>query len=597
MSEAGTTTSQRAAITRALRDALAIAHRVESVTRDLGPGFLEVRLSAPERVSAVEAERYARRLAEAPTRDGLAPARVLEVAVDEDARSLAIWLELTDEHVRAPLGPKGDRVAGIAVLPSFDAAELAGVDTTAWIAEHGLDRTALLANPDVTWAQAAQLAQTIVAHLGREELDRMMESFVALTREAGVRMAPGGRLEDLYRGLLSEDMLRLWGAIDTARIHELRPGLLAVRLQHRDGAAPSEAYFLVHRSLLRALPGHHARPPARVVMLLDDDDGGATYVIALPPDDHVGASPPEETLAPGPSAIDRVAESAIRSRHAARTAVVERLGRTLAGAHDVHAVAEVVIDALMSALPLAAIQVDITTVPGGPLVPLRARGNATGRPIVRPLEHAGRTIGALSCWGEAEQLGELLAALDLLVPWVAVGFGTALTLAWERHERAQLAAERDGLAAALDGVLARHPGCAFVIDDRGRVHAANEQAQRALASGADEWLARLAHVVGEPSDAFDVLPVRVGARVERIVVLERPRRRSFEERLATATARWTLTERQRAVLACLARGMSNKEIAAELGCAEVTVENHLTAIFRKAGVDGRQRLVAAMSEG
>jgi DNA-binding CsgD family transcriptional regulator len=55
------------------------------------------------------------------------------------------------------------------------------------------------------------------------------------------------------------------------------------------------------------------------------------------------------------------------------------------------------------------------------------------------------------------------------------------------------------------------------------------------------------------------------------------------------------TPRQRAILVCLGRGWSNKEIAAELGCAEATVEDHLTVMYRKVGVRGRARLLVELA--
>ena len=48
-----------------------------------------------------------------------------------------------------------------------------------------------------------------------------------------------------------------------------------------------------------------------------------------------------------------------------------------------------------------------------------------------------------------------------------------------------------------------------------------------------------------------------------------------------------LTPRQRDVLAMLRQGKSNKEIARDLGLAEITVKLHVTAILRALGVENR----------
>ena len=50
-----------------------------------------------------------------------------------------------------------------------------------------------------------------------------------------------------------------------------------------------------------------------------------------------------------------------------------------------------------------------------------------------------------------------------------------------------------------------------------------------------------------------------------------------------------LSERELDVLRCLARGGSNKEIAAQLRIAEGTVKNHMTNIFEKLDVEDRTR--------
>ncbi len=54
-----------------------------------------------------------------------------------------------------------------------------------------------------------------------------------------------------------------------------------------------------------------------------------------------------------------------------------------------------------------------------------------------------------------------------------------------------------------------------------------------------------------------------------------------------------LTPRQKAVLALLEQGMSNKVIARELAIGEITVKAHVSAILRKLRVDNRVQAVVA----
>jgi len=53
----------------------------------------------------------------------------------------------------------------------------------------------------------------------------------------------------------------------------------------------------------------------------------------------------------------------------------------------------------------------------------------------------------------------------------------------------------------------------------------------------------------------------------------------------------SLTARERQILALIAEGSTNRQVAARLGIAETTVENHLRSIYRKLGVTNRMSAV------
>ena len=63
-------------------------------------------------------------------------------------------------------------------------------------------------------------------------------------------------------------------------------------------------------------------------------------------------------------------------------------------------------------------------------------------------------------------------------------------------------------------------------------------------------------------------------------------------------SRAVISDREREVLALLARGMANKEIASHLGISEKTVKAHLTSIFRQIKVSDRtQAALWARAQG
>jgi len=58
----------------------------------------------------------------------------------------------------------------------------------------------------------------------------------------------------------------------------------------------------------------------------------------------------------------------------------------------------------------------------------------------------------------------------------------------------------------------------------------------------------------------------------------------------------SLTEREREILAAVARGERSKEVAARLGITERTVKAHLASIYNKLGVDSRAAAIAIAAQ-
>jgi FixJ family two-component response regulator len=77
--------------------------------------------------------------------------------------------------------------------------------------------------------------------------------------------------------------------------------------------------------------------------------------------------------------------------------------------------------------------------------------------------------------------------------------------------------------------------------------------------------------------------------------IERDRIRRKEEKIVSnLRARFeTLTPREREILACVSAGLMNKQIAAELGIAEITVKLHRTHLTKKMGTRSLAELLRA----
>jgi DNA-binding NarL/FixJ family response regulator len=108
----------------------------------------------------------------------------------------------------------------------------------------------------------------------------------------------------------------------------------------------------------------------------------------------------------------------------------------------------------------------------------------------------------------------------------------------------------------------------------------------------------------EPRDTIGAAIVRVpGARLGQFTIvhlldrIDEPRRpaRAFDGAgalSAVATTQEGLTAREREILECVAAGLQNKEVAAQLGISLATVRNHVHNILEKLGLHSKLEAVS-----
>ena len=150
-----------------------------------------------------------------------------------------------------------------------------------------------------------------------------------------------------------------------------------------------------------------------------------------------------------------------------------------------------------------------------------------------------------------------------------------------------------GLAAAMEAL--RVP--AFLVRGVNVVHA-NALGRARIEAHLNATREVIAQAwAGHPPAGVEVTAVRSPGAPDHALIVMRAMPDDVESRAALLAARWGLTRRQREVLAWVARGCSNKAVGLRLGCAESTVELHVTNILRKSGYGSRAQIVAGFWTG
>jgi DNA-binding CsgD family transcriptional regulator len=150
--------------------------------------------------------------------------------------------------------------------------------------------------------------------------------------------------------------------------------------------------------------------------------------------------------------------------------------------------------------------------------------------------------------------------------------------------------QRGPIDPALFAAIQHITAPAFVIASSGRVVAANPPGRVRHASRPSGGRAHYPR--GGPDPArFEVTPSRPGPARTFLAVL---RVSQSVSGTASPPVHWCLTPREHEVIALLARGVSNQQIACTLACTLRTVEHHVSNILRKAQVDNRTALIVAL---
>jgi DNA-binding CsgD family transcriptional regulator len=154
-----------------------------------------------------------------------------------------------------------------------------------------------------------------------------------------------------------------------------------------------------------------------------------------------------------------------------------------------------------------------------------------------------------------------------------------LRSSWPRHLATEAALEALGRPA-------------FIVGPRGSIEMTNRPGALLLERDAKGVLGSIRESEGRESDApFAITCFSAPGYPAYVLAIQNETRPTLATRVSLAQSRWGLTGRQTRVLEWIGTGASNKDIAGQLGCAKVTVENHITELYRRSGARSRADLV------
>lgn len=155
----------------------------------------------------------------------------------------------------------------------------------------------------------------------------------------------------------------------------------------------------------------------------------------------------------------------------------------------------------------------------------------------------------------------------------------------------------EGLGGALlESLFAQMSQAVFVLRRDGRVQLANRAGEELLtcAKGRAELgtLRKSMHAGADACPGYRATVLRAPGLPDHLLAIRDQEALPTAVSMARAIERWRLDPKLAFVLERLCTGASNKEVAQALGCAEVTVERHITRLFRASGTRSRTELVA-----